>query len=96
MANLNLGQDVANNREGKYTVAHKVAKSYPLYQIVGLCRYGSLIKINPSEYYHSIILPSPSFLLNSFYAFLNTGELLLRIAEIQDGFIIFTPAVQAG
>ena len=30
MANLNLGQDVANKRERKYTVSHIVAKSYPL------------------------------------------------------------------
>ena len=30
MANLNLGQDVAKNKERKYTAAHKVAKLYPL------------------------------------------------------------------
>ena len=30
MANLNLGQDVANNRERKETAAHIEAKSYPL------------------------------------------------------------------
>ena len=30
MAILNLGQDVANKRERKVTVAHVVAKSYPL------------------------------------------------------------------
>ena len=30
MANLNLGQDVANKKERKQTAAHKVAKSYPL------------------------------------------------------------------
>ena len=30
MANLNLGQDVANKRERKLIVAHIVAKSYPL------------------------------------------------------------------
>ena len=29
MASLNLGQDVANKRERKQTVAHKVAKSNP-------------------------------------------------------------------
>ena len=29
MANINLGQDVANNRERKKSAAHKVAKSYP-------------------------------------------------------------------
>ena len=30
MANLNLGQDVANKRERKRPAAHIVAKSYPL------------------------------------------------------------------
>ena len=30
MANLNLGQNVANKRERKKVAAHKVAKSYPL------------------------------------------------------------------
>ena len=30
MANLNLGQDVANKRERKLTIAHVVAISYPL------------------------------------------------------------------
>ena len=30
MANLNLGQDVANKREINETVAHKVAKSHLL------------------------------------------------------------------
>ena len=30
MANLNLGQDVANKRERKQTAAHIVVKSYPL------------------------------------------------------------------
>ena len=30
MANLNLGQDVANKRERKYTAVHIVAKPYPL------------------------------------------------------------------
>ena len=48
MVNLNLGQDVANKREGKQTAAHIVAKSYPLEQAAGMLRYGSLIKINPS------------------------------------------------
>ena len=42
MANLNLGQDVANKRERKWIAAHIVAKSYSLY------RYFSLININPS------------------------------------------------
>ena len=35
-------------RERKYTAAHIVAKSYPLYLAVRMRRYGSLIKINPS------------------------------------------------
>ena len=48
MANLNLGRDVANKRVRKYTAAHKVANSYPLYLAVRMRRYGSLIKINPS------------------------------------------------
>ena len=30
MANLKLGQDVANKRERKLTAPHIVAKSYPL------------------------------------------------------------------
>ena len=30
MANLDLGQDVANKRERKLTAAHKVAKLYSL------------------------------------------------------------------
>ena len=47
MANLNLGQDVANNKERKQTAGHIVAKSYPLWQAVGMRRYGSLININP-------------------------------------------------
>ena len=32
MANLNLGQDVANKRERKMTIAHIVSKSHPLSQ----------------------------------------------------------------
>ena len=47
MANLNLSQDVANKREKKETVAHIVAKFYPLELAVKLYRYGSLININP-------------------------------------------------
>ena len=47
MANLNLGQDVANTRERK-TAANIVAKSYSLEQAVGMHRYGSLININTS------------------------------------------------
>ena len=48
MASLNLGQDVANKRERKQTAAHIVARSYSLYLAVKMCRYGSLININPS------------------------------------------------
>ena len=48
MANLNLGQDVANKRERKKTAAHMVAKSCPLWQAAWNPRYGSLININPS------------------------------------------------
>ena len=51
MPSLSLGQDVANKRD-KETIGiagHIVAKSYPLYQAVGLCRFGSLININPSD-----------------------------------------------
>ena len=49
MANLNLGQNVANNSENrKQTAAHIVAKSYPLWQAVGIHRYGSLANINLS------------------------------------------------
>ena len=49
MASLSLGRDVANKRERKYTAAHMVAKSYPLYlAAVRMRRYGSLIKTNPS------------------------------------------------
>ena len=48
VASLNLGQDVANERERKQTAAHVVAKSYPLYLTVKICRYVSLININPS------------------------------------------------
>ena len=46
MASLNLGQDVANKIERKYTAAHIVAKSYPLYLAVRMCRYFSLINID--------------------------------------------------
>ena len=42
MANLNLGQDVANKRERKKTAAHLVT------QAVGMHRYGSPFNINPS------------------------------------------------
>ena len=49
MTNLKLGQDVSNKRESKQTAAHIVAKSYPLQQAEGMRRYGSLIKINPSD-----------------------------------------------
>ena len=36
-----------NKRERKQTTAHIVAKFYPLYLAVKICRYGSLTKINP-------------------------------------------------
>ena len=49
MASLNLGKDVANKRERKQTAAHKVAKFYSPWQAVGMCRYVSLININPSD-----------------------------------------------
>ena len=35
----------------KKTAAHIVAKYYPLYLAVKMCRYGSLIYINPSGSY---------------------------------------------
>ena len=41
MANLNLNQDEANERD-------MVSKSYPLEQAVRIHRYSSLININPS------------------------------------------------
>ena len=44
MANLNLGQNVANKRERKI-----VAKSFSVEQAAGMRRYGSLISINPSD-----------------------------------------------
>ena len=53
MASLNLGQDVANNREIKLTAAHIAAKSYLFYLAVKMCRYGSLININPFWQYSS-------------------------------------------
>ena len=40
MTNFNLGQDVANKREIKWTAALVVAKSLPLY--IANCRNGSL------------------------------------------------------
>ena len=43
MAKVNLGQDVANRRERKWTATHIVAKSDPLEQAAGMRRYGSLI-----------------------------------------------------
>ena len=52
MASLNLGQDVANKRERKWSAAHIVAKSYPLLLAVGMRRYGSLINMNPSGSMH--------------------------------------------
>ena len=57
MASLNLGQDMANKKERKYTAAHIVAKFYPLYLAVRMRRYGSLININHSwnYYWHSSV-----------------------------------------
>ena len=49
MTSPNLSQDVANTRK-RNLAAHVVAKSGPLYLAVRMRRYGSLIKINPSEY----------------------------------------------
>ena len=50
MVNLYLDQDVANKNERKLTSGHNVAKSYPLYEAVKMCRYGSLIiNINSSD-----------------------------------------------
>ena len=46
MANLNLGQNVANKRDKINLVAHFVANSYPLWQAVWMLLYGSLININ--------------------------------------------------
>ena len=51
MANLFLGQDVANKSERRQTAAHIVAKSYLLWLAVRMRRYGSLININPSGLY---------------------------------------------
>ena len=48
MANLNLGQDVANKVERKLTAVLTVAKSYLLKQAEKMRRYGSLVNINPS------------------------------------------------
>ena len=48
MANLNLGQNMANKRENKLTAAHIVAQPYPLQQAAGMRHYGSLINIYPS------------------------------------------------
>ena len=45
MANLNLGEDVANKIKRKQNSS---TKSYPLQQPVEMRRYGSLININPS------------------------------------------------
>ena len=63
MASHNLGQNVAHKRERIKTAAHIVAKFYPLYLVVKMCRYGSLININHSGlciciYWHRKILIS--------------------------------------
>ena len=44
MANLNLGQDVANKKEKINIAGHNSG------QAVGMCPYGSLININPSKF----------------------------------------------
>ena len=48
MANLILGQDVANKRKRQQTAANLVSKCYSLQQAARMRRYGSLININPS------------------------------------------------
>ena len=48
MANLDLGQDVANNTKRKQPTAHIVAKPYSQKLAVRMRRYCSLININPS------------------------------------------------
>ena len=63
MANLNLGQDVANKRKRKYTAAHRVATSCLLNQAAGMSRYGSLININPSGHAD----PACNYLANILY-----------------------------
>ena len=47
MANLNVGQDVANKREIRDMDFNEVAKSYTLQQATIMRRYSSLININP-------------------------------------------------
>ena len=46
MSNVNLGQDVANKQERKWTAVLIVAKSHPLSQAEGMHRYGSLLNFN--------------------------------------------------
>ena len=53
MANLNLDQDVANKREIKLEATHIVAKFYPVWQVAGMHRYGSLITIDPVDSYEN-------------------------------------------
>ena len=55
MANLKLGQDVANKRKRKNTVAHIVANSYPLWQADRMRCYGSLINISPSSWFIVVV-----------------------------------------
>ena len=43
MANLNLGQDVAKKEKDNRQLL--MAKSYPQYQSITMCRYSSLINI---------------------------------------------------
>ena len=45
MANVNIGQDVANKRKITCMAGHIVSKYYS----VKMSRYGSLINVNPSE-----------------------------------------------
>ena len=55
MANFNLGRNVANTRERKYTITYKVAKCHSLWLDLRM-RYGSLIKFKPSGYYTDLQL----------------------------------------
>ena len=71
MANLNLGQDVANKSERiDQTAAHIVAKSNFLLQAVKMRRCSSLININPPASYYQI---HESHIALTFQAFPATG-----------------------
>ena len=54
MANLILGQDVANKRERKQTADHILLRFYLLQKAAVIRRYGSLININPSCSYQKL------------------------------------------